>query len=216
MRVARLLCLMVSVACLGAFAAPSGLNLMPSASIMPFGTNLVTFERPSSPKLFVPDNAAVKSTQTALFPGVMEGGIDEISGDEGHTVYNLKLLLEPDAQGAPGLAIGVQNLRHKCHPQRYLIASKSLVEDVSSETFLTVHGGWMTGESGTTTLMGVDVYASGLYFAADRARGAGIARSAMYAGISIDNYSFGVCRYGDRGEEKVNTYVLSYLSSSTE
>lgn len=127
-----------------ALAAPSGLNVIPTADILE--TGILDLEGEINGEKIVPGNQQGWGllSQFGLTPRV-ELGADLVSDDEGERILlNVKWLIFPK----PALALGVQNVSHRQQMEPYLVATHPL-----GKTRL--HAGLVTG-AGTGLLAGVD------------------------------------------------------------
>ena len=124
-------------------AIPTGLNIMPTAEVLPSELVRVDYESSGSGKLFVPTGESVIGAQAGTFFG-LETGFDTVSGKG--TVYNVKWRLP--GTGRPALAIGAQNIASEGVPQYYLVATRRLGR-------VAVSGGLITDGGGDDDLLGM-------------------------------------------------------------
>ncbi len=194
-------------------AIPTGLNIMPTADVMPFGMSRYQYEF-NSEKANVPDRGAVVGTQTGIGMGTAEGGIDEVS--HVGTVYNLKMLLLQGDEMMPAIAVGVENIGRDAKPQYYLVASKSLIDISATETRSAVHVGFLLDTDGKTRAMyGGDLSIGALSFKLDQVGLApGKVRTAFSTGIKYGELSATVTAYDIYKKPGVLSYTIGYTYTS--
>jgi hypothetical protein len=165
-------------------AVPTGLNAMPTADIMPFGMTRMEWQLNDSGYLYAPTHRRVLGTQTGMGPGVLEGGVDEVSGVG--TVYNMKLALSSESYSMPAIAIGVQNVGGHTKNQFYLVGGKILAGGQQGDTTaIRFHGGVLSDDNGDVrSMVGGDIYVGGARITTDRISGSSTAQARTSVGIT--------------------------------
>ena len=205
--------LVISTCTLGcallAQAIPTGLNIMPTADVIPFGMSRYQYEF-NSEKANVSDRGAIVGTQTGIGMGTAEGGIDEVS--HVGSVYNLKMLLLQGDEMMPAIAVGVENIGRDAKPQYYLVASKSLIDIPETETRSAIHIGFLLDTDGKTRAMyGGDLAMGPLLFKLDQVGLApGNVHTAFGAGVKYGEFSATVTSYDIYKNPGILSYTLGY------
>ncbi|MEI7832778.1 MAG: hypothetical protein WCJ56_06240 [bacterium] len=190
-------------------AIPTGLNIMPTADVMPFGMSRYQYEF-NSEKANVPDRGAIVGTQTGIGLGTAEGGIDEVSHIG--TVYNLKMLLLQGDEMMPAIAVGVENIGRDAKPQYYLVASKLLINSAETDTRSAVHAGFLLDTDGKTRAMyGADLATGPLLFKLDQVGLApGNVHTAFGVGLKYGELSATVTSYDIYKNPGILSYTIGY------
>jgi len=106
-------------------AYPTGLNVIPSADILPAGNIRIGYESDGNKQPF--DNGHVQYLYTQV--GIrdrLEAGVDlyDVGGAKVST-FNAKLLLTPERNHLPELSVGVLNVANGISPGAYLVGTKN-------------------------------------------------------------------------------------------
>jgi hypothetical protein len=133
----------------GATAAPTGLNLIPTAEVLPRRAASLELEATGS-GLF----PGRRSTQAALsqigLTSRLEAGLDHaLRHAPGDSLFNAKWQVVASARGGPALAVGVQSVAGGYSAERYLM----LMQTVGS---LRLHAGAFRAAGTTRLLAGLD------------------------------------------------------------
>lgn len=109
-------------------AAPSGLNVIPTADILPIGE--ISLEGEFTGERPLPSIAGefALESQVGITPR-LEAGIDLALGTGSlgqYPLLNAKWLLLPESRRVPAVALGVQNITLEQSPQPYLILTRTL------------------------------------------------------------------------------------------
>jgi hypothetical protein len=113
--------LLALIAAPPAWAAPSGLNLIPTADVLADQTVALEYLA-EGVQLFDRDCNHWALLEAGV-GGRLEFGVDRCFSGEGDTAGNLKYLLSEPAPGRPAVAVGVQALAAGDDPQPYLVAT---------------------------------------------------------------------------------------------
>lgn len=106
-------------------AAPSGLNVIPTADILPPGSLSLEGETTGTRAPLASGGDRFALLQAGVTPR-LEIGVDREVGDvDQQPLFNVKWLLLPDGSRAPALALGVQNVARGAQAETYLVATRS-------------------------------------------------------------------------------------------
>ena len=187
-------------ACCAAWAIPTGLNSMPTAEALPFGTSRIDLVTQGGGYLFVPHGLNILGSQTGILPG-LEGGIDEVESIG--AVYNLKWVFKGEGLLMPALAVGAQNVVHGRGTQYYLVGTKSIILAKLSAGFLRNHGD-------TATMLGGSSQLGPFIVKVDHIAGADLTRSSAGLGYAISRFVISATYYDVANAPKETTFMLSY------
>ncbi len=147
-RIVGILCAGLALAA-PAHGSPTGLNIIPTADVLPAGTASVEGE------VFGPGGLPARESEPyALlqvgFPGRLEAGVDRgIGGAARSAAGNVKWQVLPQTGVLPALALGAQNISGRQRIQPYLAATRSLGRT-------RIHAGLLRDDAGTHLLAGVE------------------------------------------------------------
>lgn len=177
------LCAMLP-ACGTAAAAPTGLNLIPTADMLEAGTASLEIERDGYPGLFRSDCESYLLFQAGLTDR-LEAGFDLYhSGGSTCPALNAKYLLAPEGR-LPAVAAGILEVGKGLRPVSYIVLS-------SDAGIFRLHGGAARSAGSTHALVGGEYeLRRGLYLLADwQAGDEGYASAGFYienpAGTGLD------------------------------
>jgi len=202
MRNLFIICLLLaSLACL---AIPTGLNIMPTADVLPPGASRLDYESSGTGKLNVPAGSSIIGTQNgSLFD--VEAGIDNIN-DVG-TVYNLKWRFYYGGEGGMQIAAGAQNLGEDA--QYYGVLTRAFGRmKISAGAIIGV------GEDNETLgMVGARFDLRPLILMVDHVRGDTIERTAGSVGFAFNNLVLTGTIYDFDGDNTETTVRISYSQS---
>jgi hypothetical protein len=189
-----------------AFAAPTGLNTIPTTDIVPLNNWIAQTQNGNtslhSPSLFIMPSLVFQS-QFALTSRI-EAGVDYIQppdADHNEFVFNIKGLLQNEDEWRPNIAVGIWNLASNQPTGYYLTFSKTLNYDQQQrERFRAhfrrnrkllgrrIHFGFMFNNYGTLEpFVGTDLQLNdSTVFQADWINGAGNAVTFGFAYVLSD------------------------------
>ncbi len=126
-------------------AAPSGLNLIPTAEVLPKNALSLEMETPHVRGLWNGKDSVWMMTQMGLGAGI-EAGIDWSPRDR-KAVFNAKARLLQSGKNAVHLTAGVQGITQRCAAQPYAVATHF-------HSRATLHAGAMRIERATSLIAG--------------------------------------------------------------
>ncbi len=114
-------------------AAPTGLNVIPTADVVPFRQWTLQLQNGNTsvrddPTVFT-QPLPMLQTQCGLFPGRVEAGLDAVSVDspsDVRAVANLKVVALEEGYEVPAIALGASQLVRGEAPTWYVVASRTL------------------------------------------------------------------------------------------
>ena len=120
LRAAMIVALWLAALSAGALAAPSGLNVIPTADVYDPGVPSVEFQSEGEGRLFGPEYGSHALVQCGVAHG-LELGMDQCVSDGGPALFNGKYRLLDGEGSRPAVAIGMQNLGHGQVAQNYVV-----------------------------------------------------------------------------------------------
>lgn len=148
----RSLCLCILLLCAAgsAFAAPAGLNLIPTADVYEPGQVSLEYQSDCNGRPFGGQQARYSLLQVGLVPG-LEFGVDKCINDgEEPLVANVKYRLKSGSGSRPAFAVGVQNVGGGQVCQPYAVGC------VGMDRALRGHFGAIAIDGAVKGLLGVD------------------------------------------------------------
>jgi len=191
-----------------AFAAPSGLNVIPTADVLPAGGVSLETEFTGADLPVDGECDGYLLAQVGLGGG-FEAGVDRCFDGSKGTWLNVKYRFSAESKGPPAFAAGIQNVGTGSDSQPYVAASKSLGG-------ARVHFGMISIEDEVQGVLGLDrALSKQLTFQADYISGADNSVSIGGALLVGETLTLTAVRLISNSSSAENGYFLNVAWSSS-